>query len=362
MAINLALTEALQNIQINLKTVTTVNDPNNYSLFTGALNWLFSPSNGKAIQAEMVKSSKASKYRPVEIRFMPKKGRTDVVTSDASASCDKVNTRREETQVLNATLYVEDKFTIDEEVIREGTMDMLQKRIGDEIRDAQRNAREDMDRQILAAYNSNFGANPAGNSGAGIGVGQYQDIQLLLSDGTVGAESFDQIKIEQEENFMVGTAGIIGLGNARRYMNRLSVGNVNSGGFDVRNIDSEFGMALFKDQQTTAVLGDADRVIVSYAGTSNFYNYNLFNGDFDLNTPDLAIRTTMRDAIFPFDWDFILKYSDECSTGNGLQGEWTGRILTYFDLWIAPDTAFGEPYGDLVDFNGQVGYRITQAT
>jgi len=362
MAVNLSLTEALQSVQKMLAEVVTVNDPTNYDKLIGTLNWLFSPSNGKSIQATMVKTANSSKYRPVEIRYLSKKGTGDLVTSDASASCTKTDTRRELIQTLNPTLYVEDKFTIDEEIIREGTMEQLRARLDREIRDAQRNAREDMNRQLFNAYASSFGANPSGNSGAGIGVGAYQDLELILTAGTVSANNFDQITNEMEDNFMRGVVGILGLGNARRYMNRLAVGNIADGGFDVREIASEFGMALFKDHFTTEVLGVANRVLAVNAGISNFFNYNLFKGsDFENPSPLGGVRTTMRDAVFPFDWDFILKYDDECDTGNGLQGAWTGRILTYFDLWQAPDTAFGEPYGDLVDFNGVVGYNITQA-
>lgn len=358
MAVNLSLTEAIQSIQKNINDVTTVNDPSNYSKLTGTLNWLFSPENPRTIQAEMVRTAGASKYRPVEIRYLPKKGTSDLVTSDASASCTKTNTRRESVQTLNATLYVEDKFTIDEEIIREGTLEDLQTRLMKEIRDAQRNCREDMNRQLLAAYASNFGANPA----QGAGVGSYTDIQMIASDGTVSADTFDVIKNDQEDNYMTGTVGIIGLGNARKYMNRLAVGNVNDGGVNIADVASQFGMALFKDHYTTTALSDADRVIASYAGLSQFFNYTLFKGkDFQNPDPLGGIRTTIPDAIFPFEWDYILKYDDECDTGNGLQGAWTGRILSYFNLWIAPDTAFGEPYGDLADFNGVVGYRITQA-
>ncbi len=362
MAINLSLVEAIQSVQILMKNVATVNEPDNYLKQLGVLNWLFSPNNPSPIQTEMSKTSGASKYRPVEIRYLPRKGTGDRATSDASSSCAKTNTRRESIQILNATLYVEDKFTIDEEIIRTGTLENLPVRLAKEIRDAQRNAREDMDRQLFAAYAGNFGANPAASDrGVDGGVGKYTTLQLLESDGTVDADNFDLFKNDQEDNLMGGAIGILGLGNARKYDHRLNVGGPNEGGVQVDQVDTQFGINVFKDSQTTAVLGGANRVIASYANSSAFFNYNLFGPDFSLDTPDLAIRTTMRDAVYPFNWDFILKYSDECSTGSGLQGEWTGRILNYFNLWIVPDLAFGEPYGPLGDFNGNVGYNITQA-
>ena len=40
---------------------------------------------------------------------------------------------------------------------------------------------------------------------------------------------------------------IIGKGNARKYMNRLAVGNANDAGIDYRDVARDFGMALFKD-------------------------------------------------------------------------------------------------------------------
>ena len=46
---------------------------------------------------------------------------------------------------------------------------------------------------------------------------------------------FDSIKNDQEDNFQGGSEiGIIGKGNARKYMNRLAVGNANDAGIDYR--------------------------------------------------------------------------------------------------------------------------------
>ena len=297
MAVNQTLNEAIQAIQLELKNFGMVNEPDNYSKLTGALNWLFSPENPKAIQTEMIRSANASKYRPVEIRYLPKKGTGELVTSDASASCTKADTRREIVQSANATLYVEDKFSIEEEIVREGTLEQLQTRIAKEVRDAQRNCREDMNRQLLAAYASNFGSNPATGTNAGI-WDTDNNIQLLLAAGTVDADNFDVIKNHQEDNYMTGTIGLLGLGLARKYMNRLAVGNIADGGFDVKEIASQFGMALFKDHYTTTALGNADRVIASYAGTSAFYNYNIYKGDFNLDFGD-NVRPTDRD------WEFL---------------------------------------------------------
>jgi len=98
-----------------------------------------------------------------------------------------------------------------------------------------------------------------------------------------------------------------------------------------------------------------------YPGLQSFFNYNLYKGDdFMKETPDLARTMTIPDAIFPFEYDFKLKYDDGCTSSNGLQGAWTGRLLTYFDAWIIPSNAFGSEYGDLAGFNGITGYKITQ--
>jgi len=360
MAVNLSLTEALQAVQKMMGDVVTVNDPGNYKKLIGTLEWLFSPFNGSTINIQQGQSALNGKYRPCEIRFTPQKGTGDLVTSDALANCNKVTHRREQIQTLNPALFVHDKFSIDEELVREGTPLELQAVLTREIRDAQRICREDADRQLLAAYNTAIGSNP----GSGVGVGQNTSLQLLLSDGTVDPATFDDILIHKEDNFMVGVPGVIGLGNMRKYNNLLAVGNVRDSGVDIREIANNFGLIHFKDQNTLSALGDIDDVIVSYPGLSQFFQYNFYrNSDFALETPDSSKKSTIPDAVFgsALMWDFIFKYDDECSTTNGIQGSYTGRIFTYFDLWTPPQAAFGEPYADLGDFTGTVGYNITKA-
>ena len=202
-----------------------------------------------------------------------------------------------------------------------------------------------------------MGTNPA----QGAAAGTYTTVELLNSDGTVGSNNFDVFKNDQEDNHMTGEIGLIGLGKLRKYFNRLMVGNLNDGGVQINEVMSEFGGALYKDDYAVTVLGDADNMLAVYPGLSQFFSYNNFKGDFNLNTPDSSIKTTIKDPLFGFDWDFILKYDDECSTGNGINGAWTGRVLLYFDLWQAPSAAFGGAYGDLAGFNGTVGYKVTQA-
>ena len=120
-------------------------------------------------------------------------------------------------------------------------------------------------------------------------------------------------------------------------------------------------MLLFKDSDAASVLGDADYALALYPGMAQFFQYNLFRGDFVLNHGNL-IKGTMPDPILPITYDYTLKYDDNCSTGNGLQGAWIGRILTYFDLWTIPEDAFGDVYGDLNDFNGIVGYSFNESS
>ena len=320
------LDEALQNVRENLSNVNLINEPDNYRKLTGTLNYLFSPENPRMIQATMNREGQASKFREVEIIYNTYKGDDFVVTTDSSANCDAVNHRRSKRQVLSPTLYAEDKFTIYDAIIRHGNSEDIAQQLNREIRDAQRNLRESINAQLLAKFAGAMGTNPAQNAAAGV----YTGIELLLNNGTVSSDSFDVIVNDVEDNFMSGPVGVIGLGKARKYMNRLAVGNVNDGGVDVREIMSQFGMALFKDQDVTANLGSADRILALYPGFQSFFNYNLYAGaDFAKNTPDLARTLTIPDAIFPFSYDFKLKYNDGCDTGNGLQGAWTGRLLTY---------------------------------
>ena len=353
------LTEALQAVRTELgDRGRQINEPDNYQKLTGTLNWLFSPDNPDMIQKIMRATSDASKYRPVEIAYNQYKGTGDMVTTDASASCAAVDPRRKKIQTLNPTLFAMDKFTIDDAIIREGNTEQIQAQLTREIRDASRNIRENINSQLLSKMAANMGSNPAQSAGAGT----YSTIELLKADGTVSADNFDQIVTDTEDNFMNPPVGIIGLGKARKYMNRLSVGNVNDGGVDVGEVMSEFGMALFKDQDVLASLGGADRVLALYKGMQSFFNYNLYSGsDFDQFTPDFATKSTIPDPVYGYNLDFKLKYDDGCDTGNGLQGAWTGSLFTYFDLWTVPEDAFGDEYGDLNDFNGIVGYDITQA-
>lgn len=360
MAIYQTLTEAIQAVQVEMSDTAMVNDPENYSRLIGTLNWLLSPENGRSIETEMVRTKNSGKYRPVEIRYLPKKGTSNVVTSDALANCNAVGMRRESLQTLNADLFAEDKFTIEENVIREGTLQDIQGRIRRELVAAMRNVRESMNAQLLSALASGFGSNPFHQNGAQ-GVGAYPNIQLIEADGTVDADNFDIIKNDQEDNMMVGNIGIIGKGLARKYTNRLEVGNVNDGGVDINAVMQQFGLALFKDHDTTAQIGAANRILACYAGLQQFFHYNVFASDqFTLDVQN-HIRTTIQDPVFPqIQYDFIFKYDDGCDSGNGIQGAWTGRVLIYFNLWTPPDAAFGEPYGDLGDFTGVVGYTVTQ--
>ncbi len=355
-------TEKLQATRLWLDdAMAQLNSPGNYSRLTGTLNYLFSDINPKTIDVIMNENSGNSEYRPVDIRYIPHKGTTNLVTTDSSGTCTKVAQRRDKIQSVQPTLYAEDKFTINESYVRQNAENgvKLQDRLNKEFRDSMRIVRESMNAQCLAKLAGVFGANPA----AEVGAGAYYDLPIIIgSSGKIDDTQFDAIKIHQEDNFMVnGPAAVIGLGNARRYMNRLSVGNANDAGIDYKLVSDEFGMLHYKDSDAPSVLGHVDRTLVIYPGMTQFFNYNLFRGDFALKVSETHIKGTMQDPIFPITYDYTLKYDDNCSTGNGLQGAWIGRVLTYFDVWNVNEDAFGDVYGDLNDFNGVLGYKFNES-
>ena len=365
MAVNLGLTEALQAIQTDLANNVGTNDPSNYAKMLGTNDFIFGASNPRTINTNMGAASADGKYKPVEIRYLPKKGNDDEIDAITDYSCTRGTTRREIIETLNPTLVAGDKFTVDEAIIREGTMQEIQARLQTELRDAMRNAREMVDKKLLTAMSTNVGANPAASerTGVSVGKGAYSTLQMLNSDGTLSADVFDAIKNDQEDNFMFGDAAIIGLSNSRKVFNRLAVGNIQDGGVDFAQVNDQFGMSLYKDSWTNTVHGTAnkDRVIVAYPGLSQFYQYNYFRGGIGENTTGLSIKTTIQDPVYPITYDFHLKHDDGCSTGNP-QGFYVGNLFVYFDLWQAPEESFGEGYtNNLTDFNGLVGYSITQA-
>ena len=360
MAVNLSLAEALQAVQTDLSQNVGQNDPSNYQKMLGFMDYLLGAGNPRTINTTMGQTANGGKYKPVEIRYLPKKGDGDLQDTSADYSCSRGTTRRELVNTYNPTLYSGDAFTLDEAIIREGTMQSMTERLNLEIRDAIRNTREEMDRKLFAAAAAAVGANPA----AGISKGSYKTLQMLNADGTLSADVFDSIKNDQEDNFMFGDVGIIGLNNGRKVFNRLAVGNLQDGGIDFAEVKNQFGMSLFKDSWTNTVHGTAnkDRVLAMYPGLSQFYQYNFYrNTDAAHSVSDLSIKTTVQDPLYPITYDFHLKYDDGCAT-NSPQGFWVGQVFINYDLWTVPEEAFGEGYTkNLNDFNGIVGYDITQA-
>jgi hypothetical protein len=359
MAFYQAWTERLQAARIGLQENTIINDPMNYSKLTGFLDFLLNPSlNPRTIDVIQQQNSQAGTYRSVEIRSQAHWGTEDTVTTDASASCTSNDQRRDDINTYNVDLFVHTKFTIDEDYIRENTEvgDSQQGRLERGFRSAMRLNRESVDSQLLAKAAANMGSNPA----QGADAGDYTTVQVLDSNDGVDVGTFDTFKNDQEDNFMGGPVAIVGLGNARKYFNRMAVGNVNTNaGVDIVEIANQFGGLLFKDQSTTTNLGGANRVLAIYPGLTQFYGYNLYNGVFAKETPDSLIKGTMPDPIYNFDWDYKIKYDDQCDTGNGLQGAWVVEVFKYFDLYTTPAAAFGGSYSDLGDFNGIVGYNLT---
>ncbi len=353
------LAEALQSVQTDLRDNVGINNPAEYGKLTGALDYQFSGDNPRTIETIMQQTAAGSKYRPVQIRTLPKDNTDDDYDAISAYNCNAVGMQREIVTTENPSLFAGTKFTIDEAIIREGSKESIQTRLATEIRRASRRNREVIDRKFFAAAATVLGSNPASS----IAKGAYRTLQLLNSDGTVNANNFDEIKMDQMNNYQEGNPGIVGLGNMWRYMNRLGVGSGNDGGVDIDKINQQFGMAFYKDQQTTTVLGDVDKVLVFYPGLTQYYQYNYWRGtDFTQETPDLARKSTIQDDKYPqIVYDFHLKYDDGCSS-NRPQGSWTGNLFVSFDLWTPPEAAWGEGYSaNLNDFTGIVGYDITNA-
>lgn len=354
--------EAIQAVRTRLINNVITNDPENYTKLTGALTYLFGPQNPRTIRAIMRESEAVDKYRPVDIRYQPHWGDEDTTTDDANLTCNPLDQRRDSIDQYQPELFVSSGFTIDDNYVRENQENGTspETRLQEGIMKAMRVGREKMDSQIVAKLALNIGSNPA----TGAGAGDYTDIELLNSDGSLSVNTFDDMKNDQEDNFQLGQPAVIGLGKMRKVFNRFAVGNVNTdAGIDFREVADQFGMVFYKDQFTNQQLASPDRVLLCYPGLQQFYNYNVNRGFFDQNVTDLRIKGTMPDSVYPFEWDYILSYDDGCgSGGNGIQGKWTMQLFSYFDLWTPPSDAWGGAYGELNDFTGIVGYNVTQAS
>jgi hypothetical protein len=336
------------------------NDPKNWTKLTGFLDYLFNPAvNPRTIGVEYQSQSNQDLYRGVSIRYTPHDGTSNLITNDALATCTAVSQRRDTVGSYNTTLYAEAKFTIQEAYVLQNKENGfgLQQRLNMEIQNAMRKVRESIDSQLFAKAATVMGANPAAPTGAG----SYFPLTLLSSStGQVDGRFWDYFKNHQEDNHSTGPLSVIGLGNMRGYANRLATGGLASTGIDYKEVLAQFGMLFFKDSATTSALGNANRVLACYPGAAQFYQYNLFRGEYKVNLETL-IKDTMQDPIYPITYDFSLKYDDGCTGGNGQLGAWTGRIFTYFDLFYVDEKAYGDTYSELNDFNGILGYLIKAA-
>ena len=358
MAINLSLTEALKASELMLSDAVGVNDPGNYEKDLGFIQYLFSSGNKRTIQTEMGRAAQQGKYRPVEIRYTPKKGQDDLAEAATGYDCTRGTTRREIVETKSPTLFTIDQFTIDEQTVREGTQMSFNERIAKELKDAMLNCRENMDKQLFAAAISAIGANPA----QGTSSGAYTTVQMLNSDGTLSASTFDTIVNDAQDNMMTNPA-VIGSNNMRKVVNRLNVGDVASGGINYGGVRTAFGVDFFNDAWTTTNMGagNTNQVIACYPGLQQFYSYNFFQaGGYDKEST--MQKTVIADPIYPgIKYDVSLKWDDGCS-GNDPQGYIVGNVFVYFDLWTPPAAAFGDGYStNLNDFTGIVGYDITSA-
>lgn len=360
MAVNLSLAEALQAVQTNIKDNVGVNDPTFYQKELGMMKWLLGSSNKRTISTTMMQSANAGKYRPVEIRYLPKKGQDGVTEAESGYTCARGTTRREIVQTLNPTLWSGDTFTLDEAIVREGTQQELNARIQRELQDSMLNVRENMDKQLFSAAATNVGANPA----QGISKGGYRTLQMLNSDGTLNADTFDEIVNDASDNFMIGNPGLVGSNNTRKVVNRLTVGDNSDGGVNFGGVATGFGMDFYNDNWTNTVHTTANkqRLLAFYPGLAQYYQYNFYKGGIYDDKSGVSVKSTVTDPLFPgITYDVHLKHDDGCSTNNP-QGFITGSVFLYYDLWTAPEDAFGEGYTqNLNDFTGIVGYNITQA-
>lgn len=355
--------EVLQSTRLWLQDANAqFSNPANFMRQTGMLNYLMSPLNPRVIDVVMRENAGNSLYRPVDIRYIPHEGKTNLITSDASGNCNRVAQRRDKIQTLQPTLYAEHKFTIDEDYVRENAQGInLQGRINKAIQSSMRIVRESISAQLLAKEAGLFGSNPAQNVGAGV----FTPVTMTIaSTGKIDDNFWDRLKNDQEDNFQGGSElAVIAKGNARKYMNRLAVGNANDAGIDYREVAADFGMLLFKDDDAESALSGANNGLVIYPGNTQFFQYNLFRGsDFIQDFGD-RIKGTLPDPIWGdrLIYDYILEYDKNCTTGNGLQGAWIGRILTYFDIWNVPEDAYGDVYSDINDFNGVLGYTFNES-
>ena len=358
MAVNLSLTEALKASEMMMSDAVGVNDPANYEKDLGFIQYLFSAGNKKTITTELGKAGNKGKYRPVEVRYTPKKGQGELSESETGYSCAKGTTRREIIETLNPTLFVRDGFTIDEAIVREGTQMSFNERIAKELKDAMLVCRESIDKQLFAAAITGIGANPA----QGVGKDAYTTVQMLNSDGTLSANTFDTIVNDAQDNMMTSPA-IIGSNNMRKVVNRLNVGDTAAGGINYGGVQTSFGVDFYNDAWTTTNFGSANnnRVLACYPGLQQFYSYNFYQaGGYDKETT--MQKAVIADPIYPgIKYDVSLKWDDGCS-GDDPQGYIVGNVFLYFDLWLAPEGAFGDGYStNLNDFSGVVGYDITQA-
>lgn len=358
MAVNLSLAEALKASELMMGDAAGVNDPGNYEKDLGFLQYLFSSENKKTIATEQGRAANQGKYRPVEVRYTPKKGQDGLYEDQSGYSCAKGTTRREVVQTLNPQLFAGDSFTLDEAIVREGTQDSLNTRIMKELKDAMLNVRENIDKQLFASAITDIGANPAQS----VLKDAYATIEMLNSDGTLSAATFDQIVNDAQDNMMT-TPSIIGSNNMRKVVNRLNVGDTAAGGINYGGVQTSFGVNFYNDAWTTTNFGSANnnRVIACYPGLQQYYAYNFYSGG-GYDKEATMQKTVISDPVYPgIKYDVALKWDDGCS-GNDPQGYLVGNVFVYFDLWTPPEDAFGEGYSNnLNDFTGIVGYDITQA-
>lgn len=366
MAFYASVSEALQATRDRLQEIAgPQNNPENLGKLTGFLDYSFTPENRRGVNARMLENASNSDYRPVEITYYEREIGDGIIEDDSLLDCDPGTQKQKKIEVVQPSLFVYDEVTIEEkymrEVIEEGNIDDM---IQYHIQPKMRTLRERVNQKLFAKAGASMGANPAPSAGGtGLGepgeAGNYQPITLLNADGTINDESFDDIKIQMEDNYLMGEFAAVGLGKLRKYHNRLNISEINNFGVDYRDLLSQNGYGYVKDHTTTAALGGADRFLIIAPGFVHPYFYNLNRGDYNFEIDNKEGKGLMQDPRYPIQWDMDYAYF-RCAGDTTLQGKYLIRLWSYFDLFVVPTEVF-KAGDELAGMNGIFGFNAVQS-
>ena len=353
---------ACQKIRQELTTAITLDNPLTLESKTGMLDML--TTQPKTIDIVMRDNSNNTQYRPVEITSWDATYTDAGIVQDVtSLTCSPGTTKGKQTKTYEPTLETGFKVTIGVPEMRQycdkgNWADFVNQHILPRMRDA----RKDVDAQLLAKAVANVGANP----GAETAAGAWKDVELLKADGAIDSDSWQDMLNFTEDSQMNNGLKIVGLGKYRRFINQLGVGCCNDAGVDIAEVRAQLeGFEFYKDHNaTTTIMSDADRIVGFAPGWVQFYQYNMNGGMNSGVMPNGDILGTMPDSKYPMmKWDYILKYVSGCDGNNTtpFEGDYVWVFGMNYDLFIPP-TEIWNIYDPLVDMNGIFGYRVTQAS